>query len=128
MYVRTISETRGTSREVDWGNGPSLRFLIEDDGMGFSICHTTVRAGTEALLQYRNHLEACFCIAGSGEIEDMEGNVHQIQPGDLYVLDKFDRHYLRGGRNEDMVLLSVFNPPLSGSEKHDLNDPEGSTY
>ena len=57
----------------------------------------------------------------------MAGNVYPVRPGDIYVLDQNDRHYLRGGR-EDLVLVSVFNPPLKGSEKHDLTNPDGSAY
>lgn len=52
----------------------------------------------------------------------MAGNVYPIRPGDMYVLDQHDRHYLRGGK-KDLVLVSVFNPSLKGTEKHDLNNP-----
>jgi L-ectoine synthase len=128
MYVRSVAEVTGTEREVDWGNGKSYRLLIARDGMGFTICHTIVRAGTESLLQYRNHLEACYCIAGEGEVEDMNGNIWPIRPGDCYVLDQHDRHWLRGGKDQDLVLVSVFNPPLQGHEKHDLDHPDGSAY
>jgi L-ectoine synthase len=127
MYVRSISDLAGGERDVDWGNGKSYRLLIEKDGMGFTVCHTVVRAGTESLLHYRRHFEACYCIAGEGEVEDMAGNVYPVRPGDIYVLDQNDRHYLRGGK-EDLVLVSVFNPPLQGSEKHDLTNPAGSAY
>ena len=71
--------------------------------------------GTEAELQYRNHLEACYCIDGEGEVEDMEGKVYPIRKGDIYVLDKHDRHFLRGGKTTDLILVSVFNPPLTGT-------------
>ena len=127
MYVRSIDALKGGNRDVDWGNGKSYRLLVEDDGMGFTVCHTVVRAGTQSLLQYRRHLEACYCISGEGEVEDMQGNVFPVRPGDIYVLDKHDRHYLRGGK-EDLVLVSVFNPPLKGTERHDLNNPDGSAY
>lgn len=127
MYVRSIDALKGGNRDVDWGNGKSYRLLVEDDGMGFTVCHTVVRAGTQSLLQYRRHLEACYCISGEGEVEDMQGTVFPVRPGDIYVLDQHDRHYLRGGK-EDLVLVSVFNPPLKGTERHDLNDPDGSAY
>lgn len=127
MYVRSVTALKGSKRDVDWGNGKSYRLLIEDDGMGFSVCHTIVSAGTQSLLQYRRHLEACYCISGEGEVEDMQGNVFGVTPGDIYVLDRHDRHYLRAGK-EDLVLISVFNPPLKGTERHDLNNPDGSAY
>jgi L-ectoine synthase len=128
MYVRSVKDVIGSDRDIDWGNGKSYRLLIASDEMGFTVCHTIVRAASESLLQYRAHLEACYCIAGEGEVEDSEGNVFAIRPGDLYVLDKNDRHYLRGGKTQDLVLLSIFNPPLVGHEKHDLNASGSSTY
>ncbi|MEQ9448098.1 MAG: ectoine synthase [Rhodospirillaceae bacterium] len=128
MFKRSLTDVEKTGFFVEWGNGTSHRLLTTQDNMGFTVCHTVVRAGTESLLQYRNHLEACYCIAGSGEVEDMEGNVYHIQAGDIYVLDKNDRHYLRGGKDEDLILVSVFNPPLSGREVHDVTNPDGSAY
>lgn len=128
MFVRSIDDVQGTLRDVDWGNGKSYRLLIESDGMGFTVCHTVVKAGTESLLEYRNHLEACYCIAGEGEVEDMNGTVHPVKAGDIYVLDQHDKHYLRGGKDKDLILVSVFNPPLKGTERHNLKVPEGSSY
>lgn len=128
MFVRSLTEVEATDKFVDWGNGTSHRLLTKQDEMGFTVCHTVVRAGTESQLHYRNHLEACYCIDGEGEVEDMSGNVFPIRKGDIYVLDKNDRHYLRGGKDSDLILVSVFNPPLTGTEKHNLNDPDGSAY
>jgi L-ectoine synthase len=128
MFVRSLSDVEKTQFFVEWGAGTSHRLLTEKDGMGFTVCHTVVRAGTESLLHYRNHLEACYCIAGEGEVEDMDGNVYPIRPGDIYVLDQNDRHYLRGGKDTDLILVSIFNPPLKGSERHDLTKQNGSSY
>ncbi|HDS1695275.1 MULTISPECIES: ectoine synthase [Pseudomonas] len=128
MFIRSRSDVEKTAYYVEWGAGTSHRLLTERDAMGFTLCHTVVRAGTESLLHYRNHLEACYCIAGEGEVEDMQGNVYPIRPGDVYVLDQHDRHYLRGGKEQDLILVSVFNPPLRGDEKHNLNDRLGSAY
>lgn len=58
----------------------------------------------------------------------MQGNVYPIRSGDVYVLDQHDRHYLRGGKQQDLILVSVFNPPLRGDERHNLNDNSGSAY
>ncbi|WP_413993451.1 ectoine synthase [Labrys okinawensis] len=127
MFVRNLKGVERSEFFVDWGNGTSHRLLTESDAMGFTVCHTVVRAGSESLLEYRNHLEACYCIAGEGEVEDMQGNRFPIRPGDIYVLDEHDKHYLRGGAS-DLVLVSVFNPPLKGTERHRLNDAGGSAY
>jgi L-ectoine synthase len=128
MFVRSLSDVEKTQFFVEWGAGTSHRLLTENDGMGFTVCHTVVRAGTESLLHYRNHLEACYCIAGEGEVEDMDGNVYPIRPGDIYVLNQNDRHYLRGGKDTDLILVSIFNPPLKGIERHDLTKQNGSSY
>jgi L-ectoine synthase len=128
MFVRNLEEIEKTNKYVEWGNGTSHRLLTAGDGMGFAVCHTVVRAGTVSRLQYRSHLEACYCIAGEGEVEDMQGNVYPLRPGSIYVLNEHDEHYLRAGRTKDMVLVSVFNPPLAGHERHNLGTDNGSSY
>jgi L-ectoine synthase len=128
VLIRSLADLAGTKYEVDWGNGTSLRLLTAADGMGFTVCHTVVRAGSTSFLEYRAHLEACYCVAGSGEIEDMAGAVHRITPGTLYALDKYDRHYLRADQDTDLILVSVFNPALVGTERHSLDLVEASSY
>ncbi len=128
MFVRNLKTAEESGLCVEWGNGTSHRLLTKADGMGFTVCHTVVRAGTESKLQYRNHLEACYCIDGKGEVEDEYGTKFEISAGDIYVLNKHDVHYLRGGRNCDLVLVSVFNPPLTGDERHTFDDDSGSAY
>lgn len=128
MFIRQLADVEKTDFFVDWGNGTSHRLLTQRDGMGFTVCHTVVRAGSESRLQYRRHLEACYCISGSGEVEDMEGTIHRIEPGTIYVLDAHDDHFLRADATGDMVLVSVFNPPPNGTEKHSLNGAGGSAY
>ncbi|MGK7351099.1 ectoine synthase, partial [Salmonella enterica] len=75
---------------VEWGAGTSERVVTARDGMGFAIAHTVVRAGTESRLQYTRHLEACYCIGGSGSVREPDGTVHEITPGTVYVLDAHD--------------------------------------
>ena len=128
MFIRSLTDVEATDKFVEWGNGTSHRLLTVQDKMGFTVCHTVVRAGTESELQYRNHLEACYCIDGEGEVEDMDGKIFPIRKGDIYVLDNHDRHFLRGGKNTDLILVSVFNPPLNGTERHNLNNSNGSAY
>lgn len=126
MIVRTLQGIAGTERDVNWGNGQSRRFLLERDGMGFAFTETLILAGTNISIQYRNHVEACYCIEGSGEIEDEHGNKHPIERGTLYALDKHDPHRLRAWT--DMRLISVFNPPIRGDEKHNLAGSDTSSY
>ena len=128
MFVRSLNDVEKTDYFVDWGNGTSHRMLTEADGMGFTVCHTVVKKGSESLLEYRRHLEACYCIGGEGEVEDMNGNVYPIKVGDIYVLNQHDKHYLRGGKDTDLILVSVFNPPLKGTERHNLKGDGSSAY
>lgn len=126
MIVRTLREIAGTERDVNWGNGQSRRFLLEADGMGFAFTETLILAGTDIFIQYRNHLEACYCIEGEGEIKIEAGDTYPIAPGTLYALDQHDPHYLRAWT--DMRLISVFNPPIKGNERHNLSGDTTSSY
>lgn len=113
----------GTDREVkaEGGQWISRRMLLRKDGMGFSFNETIIKAGTKTHIHYQNHLEAVYCVAGNGKIEDLgTGEVHEIYDGVMYSLDNHDEHYLYGG-TEDMRLICVFNPPLTGKEHHDEN-------
>jgi len=118
MIVRSIDDIRGTPQEVAAPNWVSRRLLLARDGMGFSFHETTIFAGTETHIHYRNHLEAVFCVAGEGEIETVaDGRKHAIRPGVMYALDRHDEHYLRA--RSELKLVCVFNPPLTGREVHD---------
>lgn len=118
MIVRSIDDIRGTPREVAAPNWVSRRLLLAHDGMGFSFHETTIFAGTETHIHYRNHLEAVFCVAGEGEIETVaDGRKYAIRPGVMYALDRHDEHYLRA--RSELKLVCVFNPPLTGREVHD---------
>ena len=127
MIVRTLNDLIGTERDIDWGNGNSRRFLIEKDNMNFSLTDTICQAGSRSLLEYKNHMEACYCIAGEGEIQDTEtGSVYPISPGSMYALDKHDQHYLVA--KEELRLVCVFQPALRGDESHKLKEDGSSSY
>lgn len=118
MLVRKVSEIVGTEQDIVTQNWASRRLLLKRDGMGFSMHETTIFAGTETCIWYKNHLEAVFCVEGSGEVEVLpEKKIYKIEPGVIYALDRHDRHYLRAHSN--MRLVCVFNPPLTGREVHD---------
>jgi L-ectoine synthase len=120
MIVRRLREIVGSERDVAAENGHwvSRRFLLRGDEMGFSLHETTVFAGTETYIHYKNHLEAVYCVGGEGEIEDLEtGEVHQISDGTMYGLNRHERHHLRA--RTDMRMVCVFNPALTGAEVHD---------
>lgn len=119
MIVRDLNEARNTERHVFSEGWDSVRLLLKSDGMGFSFHITTIHAGAELPMHYKNHLESVYCIGGTGSIEDSAtGEVHQIRPGVVYALDKNDRHVLRADEEEPMVMACVFNPPVTGNEVH----------
>lgn len=128
MIIRKLKDVVGSDREVNWGNGTSRRFLLERDGMGYSFTDTIVKANTTSLLEYKNHMEACYCISGSGlVVEASSGEIHEIEVGTIYALDKNDAHYLVA-RDEDLRLVCVFMPALVGHESHSLNAEASSAY
>lgn len=118
MIVRNYHALKDSERRVDSDGWTSVRLLLKDDGLGFSFHITTIHAGAELDMHYRNHIESVYCIAGEGSIEDMEtGETHIIKPGVVYALDKHDRHILRA--RSEMTMACVFNPPVTGREVHD---------
>jgi L-ectoine synthase len=118
MIVRKLEEAKTGRRLVETAGWNSVRLLLKDDGMGFSFHITTIYAGAELPMHYRNHLESVYCVAGEGSIENLEtGEKFQIHPGVMYALDRHDRHVLRAA--SEMTMACVFNPPLNGLEVHD---------
>jgi L-ectoine synthase len=118
VIVRTLQDIVGSDRDVDGGNWSSRRLCLADDGMGFSMHDTVLRAGTETHMWYKNHLEGVYCIEGKATLEDKAtGEVHEITPGTIYLLNSHDRHVLRV--EEDLRVICSFNPPVTGQEVHD---------
>lgn len=119
MKVLSVKDVAGTTREVKCPNGGfvSSRLLLESDRMGFTLTHTFIPKGMPQTWHYKNHLEACYCVSGEAKLGNLEtGETFNIGPGDMYALDKHDRHLFMA--LEDTVLICVFNPPLKGAEVH----------
>lgn len=119
MKVVRLDDIRGSCREVHCPNGgfTSFRFLLARDSMGFSLHKTVIPAGPPQHWHYKNHLEACYCISGKGLLTNYRtGQYWAIYPDVCYVLDKHDDHTFEA--LEDTVLISVFNPPVTGTEVH----------
>lgn len=119
MIIRTLNEIQDNKSYIvdPKGNWTSYRLLVDRDKMGFSFHVTVISAHCLATMEYKHHLEACYCIEGSGEITDSQGKTFPITPGTLYALDKHDRHVLRA--KSKMTLISIFNPAVVGHEVHD---------
>jgi L-ectoine synthase len=95
----------------------SYRFLLEEDGMFFTLTKTVIPPNGKQFWHYTHHLEACFCIQGHGQLTNTNtGDVHDIIPDTMYALDKNDPHEFEAF--DEVVLICVFNPPLKGGEVH----------
>jgi L-ectoine synthase len=122
MKVIDMIDLANTDRDVRCPNGGfrSKRALIESDKMGFSLHQTIIPAGKPQHWHYKYHLEACYCISGYGLLTNCETmKQYEIKPDMVYVLDNHDDHFFQA--IEDVVLISVFNPPVVGDEVHDVD-------
>jgi L-ectoine synthase len=100
------------------GGFMSKRYLLAADGMGFSVHRTSIPAGMGPQhWHYLKHVEACYCVSGRGILRDLRTKAeYRIEPDMLYALDKHDDHTFEA--IEDVVLISIFNPPCIGTEVH----------
>ncbi len=122
MKIIDAEKMMGESIQCPKGGFSSLRMLTEDNGMGYTICRTVIPPNNPQRWHYKNHLESCYCVSGSGILVDIAlMRVYEILPAMLYVLDKHDEHIFMA--KEEVILISVFNPPLRGDEVH---QPDGS--
>jgi len=123
MKIVRFEDVARTDRAVKCPRGgfTSYRYLLEEDRMGFTICCTVIpRAGAQHW-HYAHHLEACYCVDGTGVLVNLTtGARHMITPGTLYALDAHDDHTFEAVTDE-VTLISVFNPPLTGQEVHDAD-------
>ncbi len=122
MLVRTLASIIDTHAHVKGEAFESRRILLAKDSLGYSLHDTICMAGSSQRLEYKNHIETNYVIEGQGSVENIAtGEVFQLEPGTVYVLDQHEAHLLRA--NTDMRIICVFTPALTGQEKH---DPSGS--
>lgn len=120
MIVRTTAEITGTDRDVSAAAWRSKRIILADDGVGFSFHETTIEAGSVSEFHYQYHVEAVWVTKGSGTLTNLEtGERHPLGPGTMYLLNGHERH--RIDCDEQLQMLCVFNPPVTGREVHDEN-------
>jgi len=118
MIVKSLNELIDTDRDVRGPVWASRRFLLAEDGVGFTLTETTTEAGAEQVLWYKHHIEANYVIEGEGEVENLTtGEVFALKPGSMYLLDQHDKHRLKSFTR--MRLVCVFTPALTGRETHD---------
>ncbi len=119
MIVRDLDELKARGA---YGENPgvwtSARYLLRDDGAGFTMTQTTVAAGRVQEMEYKNHIEGNLIIDGQATLTDLvSGEVYELGPGSMYCLDKNERHRLEAKR--DLRIVCVFTPALVGTETHD---------
>jgi L-ectoine synthase len=118
MIVRTTEEITGTERDVADKDWRSKRIILAGDGVGFSFHETTINANSVSEFHYRHHVEAVWVVEGSGTLTDLEtGRDYPLRPGTMYLLDGHERH--RVVCDDQLRMLCVFNPPVTGNEVHD---------
>ena len=119
MIVKSLNEIKSSDgyRENP-GVWSSARYLLREDGVGFTLTQTTCAAGQSIEMQYKNHIEANLVIEGSATLTDLStGENYELVPGTMYTLDKHDHHRL--DVLTDLRLVCVFTPALTGQETHD---------
>lgn len=116
MKTKKIKEVN----PVKFTGGESFRTVLKSDNLGFAMMETRIEKGGPYKWHYKEHKEACMCISGEGILEDLTNGVKsKIEKGVTYLVDNHQPHLFTA--ITDVVLISVFNPPLSGLETHDEN-------
>lgn len=120
MIVVNLEDIDGTDRDVEAPTWRSRRLVLAGEKVGFSLHDTVLYAGTVTKMWYAHHIEAVYCIEGTGELVNEEtGEKHVIRPGTMYLLNGHEHHTLHA--HTDVRTVCVFNPPCTGREVHDEN-------
>ena len=125
MIIADKTDLECTQRDAAGEGWTSLRLLVKSDGMGFSMTETKVLPGAVLRLEYKHHIEACYCIGGAGMVREVaSGAEHIIKAGVLYAPNAHDQHEVHVPEGGDALhLICVFSPALQGDEVH---GPDGS--
>lgn len=120
LFVKRLGELRKVGREklVANGSAKSIRILLQEDKVGFTLSDVRIAAGNKAVLWYKHHWEANYILNGRGIVSDStSGESWTLEPGTMYIVGPDDRHSIEAV--SDLHLISIFNPPLQGDEQHD---------
>jgi L-ectoine synthase len=120
MIVKYKETLVGGPHHRRLATGESTRLLVRSDGVGFTLADFTMEPGSEATLQYKNHIECNYIVEGRGTLENLEtGSTYEIRPGIMFTLDKHERHRVRAKTR--IRIIVVFVPALMGGETHDAD-------
>ena len=120
MFAKTVTDLAdsGLLLSAAAGSATTLRMLTQADDVGITLSDVHMAAGNSNTLWYKHHWEANVVLAGRGRVEDLTtGQSWAMEPGMMYCVGPNDRHAMHA--EEDLHLISVFNPPLRGDEIHD---------
>ena len=128
MKIINVKELQ-KDRVIECPNGgfTSNRILLDEDNMGYTMTKTVIPVNGKQFWHYKEHLESCYCVKGRGELTNKEtGETFEISEDITYVLDKNDAHYFEAF--EEVTLICIFNPPLTGKEVHQEDGSYESEY
>jgi L-ectoine synthase len=120
LTVKRLDKLRADGREkvVAGGSARSIRALLQEDQLGFTLCDVRMAAGNRNDLWYKHHWEANYILAGRGLVSNLNtGESWPLESGTMYMVGPDDRHSMEAV--SDLHLISIFNPPLQGDEQHD---------
>ena len=122
MFVRRLDELRAAGEEKVVANGGArtVRMLAKRDELGFSLSDVRLSAGQDNKLWYKNHWEVNYVLDGCAKVSAVNTDeVFEINPWSLYIVGPADPH--RFESITDVHVLSLFEPPLTGTEVHDAD-------
>ena len=122
MFVKRLDDLRaaGAEKVLCGGKARTVRFLTAADGMGFTLSDVRIAPGMDQMLWYKNHWEANYVVSGRGTLEETKmGKSSPLEAGVIYSVGPKDLHRIVA--LDDIHIISIFNPPLSGNEAHDAD-------
>lgn len=120
MRVVQLNDLNNTDRDVTSETWRSRRMVLAKEGVGFSFHDTVIYAGTTSTFHYQNHVEAVYCVQGTGTLTNEEtGETFPLRDGTMYLLDGNEKHTVQA--DTELRMACVFNPPVTGREVHDEN-------
>ncbi|UBH06282.1 L-ectoine synthase [Leucobacter sp. Psy1] len=120
MRVVQLNDLNNTDRDVTSETWRSRRMVLAKEGVGFSFHDTVIYAGTTSTFHYQNHVEAVYCVQGTGTLTNEEtGETFPLRDGTMYLLDGNEKHTVQA--DSELRMACVFNPPVTGREVHDEN-------
>lgn len=117
MPVQIIRKEQlaGSERHLRTETYETFRFLLAADHAEVTVTDVALIPDVEAEYGSDQHQEIAYCIAGRAElIDSATGQIHQIEPGTLWLARRGERFRFRA--STPTRLICVFTPPFVGHE------------